>query len=256
MTVLSGPSLRKRGRCALRIELRDGRVIKARRLESAKAARDLFEIRSGLETAFAPAIGWHDAVVVEEWVEGTPLERVATEFRIEEAGALLGRLHAAPQSGPDVVPTARWLEEAIEQLHVVRLESKLRTEEVASLEGMLRDGDPGLAPNGIVHKDFCPENMIVDAAGQIRVIDNEWMEMGPIGFDLSRTRGRWPMSAFEWEGFLDGYGSEVRDPIASQKFWWIVTALFTSRIRWNESVEHLSEPLGWLRTISASGDSS
>lgn len=250
MTALSGHAQHKRGRWALRVELTDGVTVKARRLESASAAKRSFELRAGLEKAFAPAICWHDTVLLEEWIDGAPLDAAAERERLEEAGALLGRLHSAPHPGVHCIGVRPWREEATETLRRIRDEAKLRTREIAVLESLLDESDPGMAPSALVHRDFCAENLLIDSAGRLRVIDNEWIEVGPIGFDLSRTRGRWPLADRSWSLFWRGYRSEGLGDPGAGSFWETVVALRTAAIRWH-APDSLSEPLDRLRVLAS-----
>ena len=106
----------KRGRRAYRVELEDGTSVKVRCLESPNAAQELVALRAGLEARFAPVIGRHGCVLVEMWIEGVVLTAAEAECHLEEAGSLLGRLHATKlDDGPRTIETAEWRELASDE---------------------------------------------------------------------------------------------------------------------------------------------
>jgi len=249
--LISPPDEHKRGRCAYRVELEDGRSIKARWLESAEAASRLFELRAGLEAAFAPATAHHGRVLLEAWIEGVPLSEIDSEARVEEAGSLLGRLHSIEVAAtPPTVGTLEWRERARAELEILGEDGKLGLSEVARLDAELERWDPGTARLACVHRDFCAKNMLVDASGRLRVVDNEWFTIDPAGFDLGRTFTRWPMSDGGWERFLRAYRATARVDPGPLPFWKIVVALWTARIRLNRAPERLAGPLGLLRRFA------
>lgn len=249
--LISPPDEQKRGRCVYRVELEDGHTIKARRLESVGAASRLFELRAGLEPAFAPATARHGRVLLEAWIEGVPLNQLDSEARAEDAGALLGRLHSIEvATTPLTVSTLEWRERAKAQLQILGEGGKLGLREVARLDAELQRWDPGSARLARVHRDFCAENMLIDERGHLRVIDNEWFTIDPAGFDLGRTFTRWPMSEGAWARFLRAYRSTARVDPGPLSFWKLVVALWTLRIRLHQPPEHLARPLGLLRRFA------
>jgi hypothetical protein len=248
---ISRPEVRKRRRFTYRVELEDGRTIKVRQLESVEAASRLLELRVGLEEAFAPAMARHGPVLLETWIEGVPLTELDPEARVEEAGALLGRLHSIElPAGPQMVSTLKWRERTKADLEILVEGGKLGLRELARLDAELDRWDPGTARLACVHQDFCAENMMIDAGGRLRVIDNEWLAIDPAGVDLGRTFIRWPMSEGAWERFLRAYRSATRVDPGPLPFWKIVAALWTARIRLNQAPERLAGPLGLLRRFA------
>jgi Ser/Thr protein kinase RdoA (MazF antagonist) len=249
--LISPPDDQKRGRCVYRVELEDGRTIKARRLESAEAASRLFELRADLEGAFAPASAQHGRVLLETWIDGVPLTELDSEARAEDAGALLGRLHSIEVAAtPPTVSTLEWRERATTELEILGEAGKLGLREVAKLDAELHRWDPGTARLACVHRDFCAENMMLDASGHLHVIDNEWLTIDPAGFDLGRTFTRWPMSEGAWERFLRAYRSTARIDPGPLSFWKIVVALWTVRIRLHQTPKRLAGPLVLLRRFA------
>ncbi|MGH7898278.1 MAG: phosphotransferase family protein [Candidatus Binatia bacterium] len=229
--LLSPLGVNKGRRCAYRVEDSAGRVLKAREFESADEARRVFELRAGLEDAFAPALARHGAVLLEEWIEGEPLAERDFGTWAEPAGALLGRLHARPL-GPDqpaTLSTERWIAGAEADLELLGAAGKLAAREVGRLRDEIRRRDPGSSPTALVHTDFSAGNMLIDGEGRLRIIDNEGLAVRPPGLDLGRTFHLWPMPAATWQRFRRGYRSVASDPGASG-FWRIVATLVGARL--------------------------
>lgn len=251
--VLISPLQERKGiRFAYRVELEDGRTIKARHFGSEEDARRLFELSAGLEAAFARPLAQYGPVLVEEWIEGVPLSDLQGEAWAEDAGILLGRLHATPL-GAQVPPTSstrRWREAAESDLALIGLAGKLAAGEAASLQTEIARRDPGLARVVLIHKDFSAENMLIDIHGQLRIIDNEQLEIAPAAFDLGRTFHRWPMSDGTWTRFLRGYRSSApREPEAIA-FWKIVASLETTRVFLQRFPARLDASLALLRRFA------
>jgi Ser/Thr protein kinase RdoA (MazF antagonist) len=232
-----------KGRYSFRVELEGGVSIKARLLETADAALRLFELRGGLDEAFAPAIASHGRVILEAWIEGQPL--TDAEEWVEEAGSLLGRLHIRYPSNREP-ETRTWRERGIDALDNLSGPGMLDAEQVGSLRATLCRCDPERERAVLVHLDFCGENMVIDGRGRLRVIDNEWMMFEPAGLDLARTFSRWPMSEGAAERFLRAYRDVAEIDLGSLPFWQIAVAAFTARFR-IATERDPSLPLAWLR---------
>jgi phosphotransferase family enzyme len=225
------PLKSKRGRVTCRVDAEDGRRVKLRYLGSHEEARRLYELRAGLEPAFVPALAQYGAVLVEEWIEGSLLVDGDADAWAEEAGALLGRLHATPlgAEAPPTCSTWTWMESTESDLGILADAGRVSPDEAARLRAELGRLDPGSAPSAVIHRDFCAENMLIDDHGRLRVIDNEWFMIGPAGFDLGRTYHRWPMSDGAWERFCRAYASATGPPEALE-FWILAAAAFGARV--------------------------
>ena len=251
--VLISPLKERKGiRFAYRVELEDGRRVKARHFGSEEGARRLFELSAGLGESFARPLAQYGPVLVEEWVEGGPLSGLEAEAWAEDAGILLGRLHTTPLGArvPPTSSTRRWREAAESDLTLISLAGKLAAGEVASLQSEIARRDPEVARVVLIHKDFCAENMLIDLHGRLRVIDNEQLEIAPAALDLGRTFHRWPMSHGTWTRFLRGYRSSApREPEAIA-FWKIVASLETTRVFLQRLPARLDASLALLRRFA------
>jgi Ser/Thr protein kinase RdoA (MazF antagonist) len=244
---------RKGRRGAYRIEDDAGRVVKARQFEDADTARRVFELRAGLEAAFAPALARHDTVILEEWIEGVPVAAGDWDRWVEPAGALLGRLHARPLPpyAATTTSTRAWIEDAASDLETLGTARALTSAEVARLRAAIGAHDPGTARTALAHLDFCADNMVVDGQDRLRVIDNELLAIRPPGLDLARTFHLWPMPAAAWARFRGGYLSVVPADPGAAIFWQRVATLRGVRIFLARSPARRDATLGLLRRLLA-----
>jgi hypothetical protein len=243
---------RKGRRWAYRVDTDDGRIVKARLFESAEAARAVFELCARLEEAFAPALARYDAVLIEEWVRGDPLLELDWESHVEEAGALLARLHGL-ETAP-ALSTSRWREDAGATLDQLGATRKLSGREVETLRAEIERRDPGEAPGVIVHLDFCADNMLIDTDGRLRIVDNELLSIAPAGLDLARTFELWPMPASTWRCFRRAYDAIGAAEPGAAGFWRIVTTLTSARIFRERSEERFEAALARLRRQTVGED--
>ncbi|MCZ7596746.1 MAG: aminoglycoside phosphotransferase family protein [Gammaproteobacteria bacterium] len=247
---MSPLGIQKGRRLAYRVDLRDGATIKVREYENEDAARSAFELNAALGRVFAGALARYGRVVVEEWIEGAPLAPDDEHRTIEEAGEILGRLHASfPQSSSGRVGTGRWRREAVVDLDLLLQAGCVQRDDADRLLGIVDETDPGEACTTVIHLDFCAENMVRDGGGALRVVDNELLCIGPRGLDLGRTFHRWPFAAANWSGFLAGYLLHAGDPGAAP-FWRIVAALLGARVFLQRCPERLPTAIEHLQSLA------
>ena len=221
-------------RAAFRVRLADGRVLKARRVESAQHAATLAAIWPLIEgLRFSPGVACAGNALLEAWLPGSPLDATTTTHaRLEEAGDLLGRLHRlalprAPGFAPQAAQTPARLLRRVERhlLTLVDLGLVSRSQCRGLLDAATRSLPPRLDA-GLMHHDFCAENLIVSPAGHLWAIDNEDMRFGPLDADLARCFLRWPMSPADQEAFWTGYcRHRSGEPYATHRPFWSIWAL-------------------------------
>jgi len=113
--------------------------------------------------------------------------------------------------------------------------------------------DPGATLVGLVHTDLCGENIVIDRAGRLHVVDNERLSVDALGFDLGRTWCRWPLPPRQWELFRSTYASAARieEPLASFGFWSLVAVVKSAELRLRLDRGRAHVPLDRLRRMAA-----
>ncbi|WP_295887788.1 aminoglycoside phosphotransferase family protein [uncultured Thiohalocapsa sp.] len=226
-------------RAAFRIALRDGRELKGRRLESVQRCEALTRIWPLLgDLSFSRGLAHRGAALLEPWIPGEPLTPAqTTSARLAEAGDMLGRLHclalpARLATGHTPLPerAMRQLERHLGTLASLGLLSRAQTR--ALLERAAEQW-PQRLERGLIHHDFCAENLIVTGQDALWAIDNEDMRVGALDADLARCFLRWQMSIGDREAFLDGYRRHRSDKPyqAHARFWSIWTLAGAAEFR-------------------------
>ena len=217
--------------------------LKLRRMDDEAEAARLCELSDAMPPAFVRPLGHHGAVVFEPWIEG--VEPGGDGDWIEQAGAELGRLHEAAEG---TVDTSQWAATAAADVAVLADLGAIDADEAATLAGLVADEDPGSARAALLHRDFCPENFLIDREGALVIFDNEWLLHGPAGVDLGRTFHRWPMPAAQRERFLAGYTAVAGEP-SDPGYWALVADLFGARVLCQRALnEELAPLLAALRS--------
>jgi len=224
---------------AYRVELADGLIVKLRRPERPDRAAHACRLleRFG-DPRLAVVILREGDLVVEEWIEGASLAGEAPRpEHVGGAAAFLAALHRARvdgvPAGTTMAPT-ELRDATCSRIEGLRRLALLSVTQGAALSSAVRRCAPAVAATAITHNDLCGENIVVDAAGELRIVDNENVRLGFVDFDLARTWYRWQLDPADWEHFLARYATEGgRRPDAEAfEFWKIAVAA-------KGAVEHL-----------------
>jgi thiamine kinase-like enzyme len=211
---------RGRPRSAFRVVLEDGRTFKLRRFKSPERAAEVADLTRRLRDLGLPqTVLRRDGVMLVEWITGAPLLQSAShDERIEEAAELLARIHATKSFAGRALPFATSTHDELaamgHELETLLRAGRLDTAAAQAIDRIVRERDPRHAACGIAHGDFSAENLLVDRAGRLRVIDNEELALGILALDLARVGSRWPMSAPAWRRFLAAYRAAGGEPAA------------------------------------------
>lgn len=244
-------------RSALRIDLESGETVKARRLEDEDTARLLFELRQYLPEAFVPAFSCRGPVLLERWVDGEVIGHTQPgEAHLREAGRLLTGVHAIPvvagQPMHQRESTAAWRNEAEQSLAMIVAAGEFDAQEAQRVREMLARLDPGRAPVGLTHVDFCGENMLIDRGHRLRVFDNDRVRIGPLGFDLARARYRWALEPAAWTCFRDAYagGPWSAEALGTLGFWEVMAVVKSAIFRLRTDPALVRIPATRLRQLA------
>lgn len=248
-------------RAALRVTLADGRRVKLRRLGTPDEVAVLSELLRALAPlGFPQVIARRGRALVVEWVEGRAFaDAPATRQAIGSAGRLLGGIHrTAPSRGrplPAPGSAVRELERCDAQLSELADAERLSRTEAAAISDAIRGTTPPRPLHGIVHGDFAPENLVVDAGGALRAIDNEAVRVGVLDLDLARVWTRWPLPRRHWEVFLDAYGSAFGRRVADRDLagWKLRARVLSAWYRVSFGRAGAEAAVGRLRELAGSG---
>ena len=227
-------------RRSYRISCLDGRTFKGRYFLSAARAEVAWRIHERFGSPIlAKAIARRDEAMLEEWVEGSVLAGgPITPALLRQAGRLLGSLHACP--APDIDDVAHeplgiegWLRRTDDNLDLLEDQGVLSAPVVARLRDVVRARRAEAVTIGVVHRDLCPENLVLRPDGELVSVDNGSLTIGSIAEDLARVRYRWPMSVRELEAFCAGY-EEFRSAEGLRDvpwFWRVIVLVNSARAR-------------------------
>jgi len=248
-------------RFAALVELQGGGRIKVRRVRDERRAAEVFSLCRGLPVPELARIHLRSgAILVEEWIEGTPLQSLPADEACERAAAAwLGRLHSISSVNGVRVrsrqKTDPWREKAFRDLQQLVAGGVLDTGIGAGLQRGLAALDPGTTEIGATHLDLCPENLVLDSGGALRVVDNEWLCLGPLELDLATSWHRWPMPASHWERFVDAYSAARQTGTTTDRmaFWRIVTLSKSAAYRHRLRLPGGEEALAKLTVLARTG---
>jgi len=207
-----------------RIECENGLVMKGRTSVSRRLGRRVRSILRRLpQYHFSQILEIEDNCLLEEWVEGTTLDRQSTSTHlIKECGRLLGVIHTTVADARSFgrLSTDRyqnWIKASLLHLILRDCLDRYRTE---YLLNEIINRLPEYTDYGITHRDFGPDNL-VRRNGKLISIDNMLMNYQAYHEDLARAWYGWGCSDDQFQLFLEGY-SEHRSAslfLEEQGFW-------------------------------------
>jgi Ser/Thr protein kinase RdoA (MazF antagonist) len=208
-------------------------MLKVRSFPSSDAAAAMVQLRGliGEHPGFAHVLACRGPYVLEEWVEGAVLEgREISPAQAQACGTLLAELHltALPAHSPSRPQGSELAAESRARLHELAAAGALTTLESTRLaEGLLAQV-PADVRQGLIHFDFCGENLVWAEGRGVVSIDNERLRMGPFAYDLGRTLALWQLPEQAQQAFLSGYLAAGGPAEDSNRAYWILVALITS----------------------------
>jgi hypothetical protein len=244
--VLSYRRCGNRVSAAFRLECAAGEVVKGRRTWTRGDARRIRSIVAHLDPRrFQPVLEHRGSALLEQWVDGPCARDLSVgEDLLVDGGSLLGALHAVP-AAPSLAAGAATLHGLTGRLaqRLTHLGGAfLRPRDAAALLALARRTAPAAASAGFIHRDLCPENLVL-RDGALCSVDNGLLTFGFHDLDLARTAYRWPLERRAFDVFLDGY-RPFRDPSAflRHRAFWTIYALAGAAIRLVDRRDTTSAP--------------
>jgi hypothetical protein len=241
---------------AYRVTLADGRRVKLRRpSRPERAARAWQLLESIADARFAMVILREGDLVVEEWVDGTPVGESPRPEHVASAAAFLAALHRVRIDGIDtgqVMSTTAMRDATCSRLEGLRQYALLAGDKETRLSTAVRSLAPTTAATGITHNDLCGENLVVDVSGKLRIVDYDDVAPGFVDLDLARTWYRWELEPTSWEHFLAQYVAEggTRPAASAFEFWKIAAVTKSAVVRLAASPEQREHALARLRALA------
>lgn len=242
-------------RASFRLRFADGRVLKGRRFDSEDEAARVWALSRLLDRRHFPDIvARQGKAVLVEWVEARAWDEMRPPLRLyEQLGEVLGALHCVRL--PDAAATGRgvtldsWQRRLRGNLaQLVRLNVLSDQEEELATELAMQVA-PIQLETGVVHGDFCSENIVVTSGGRAWIVDNERLSIDAPAYDLARTWYRWPMDPDGQGAFLRGY-SRQRSPNDFREHFsfWVIAVLSEAAVfRVSSATPDMNVPLERLR---------
>ena len=242
---------------AFRLQFADGRVLKGRRVDTAQQAETVEYVSQCLGHRGLPRVwGRCGRALLTEWVEGEVLAAGPCDPEVlRQCGTLQGFVHSRelPEGSPSPANTMKSWQRTLERRLVELVESGVLENLVARHAVEIARGyAPPHCALGFAFVDFCADNIVQQASGEVCVVDNETLSIEPCDYDLARTWYRWPMKGADREAYFSGYRVHRRLEtfLAHFPHWAIAAlvdgALFRAR---RGGVEAAAVPVGRLRAL-------
>ena len=209
------------------IEFMDGQKIKGRILpdqETRIRITSLLSYLAGLP--LSPLIASEGRCLIEKWIVGESLRLDCLDDKdFVDAANVLGAFHTIPSPDVDLpseMDFVKTLQLNLEEfLNTLVEHHKLNHRETRVLAERAESNVPGRVTTGIIHNDFCFDNLVRDEWLQLHLVDNNSLQIGAIDFDIGKAFSKWPMSKRHRRLFLDTY-SRHRSTLEFEKhdtFW-------------------------------------
>lgn len=235
-------------RDTFRLDFAGGVTLKGRRLASPAAATRVEAIVARLDPErFPPVVARRGAALLEAWITGETLDLLPPRAEhLRWAAETLAGVHRIPPPRP-CAPLRLRARLVLLSRHLGRLADAgvLLRVDAARLRELALGNAPQETDYALIHRDLCPENIVVDPSGRLFCIDNAAARGGAPDEDLARTCYRWPLDARASSEFLDAY-RVFRDPrgfLEHRRFWMVAALSHASWIRHSRGYARADVPL-------------
>jgi aminoglycoside phosphotransferase len=190
-----------------------------------------------------PPLARAGRITAETWVEGADLASFRLSARqLDAAAALLANLHCFPgPPGEDLPrshstgPALSFAERHLSDLVGGGLVTATEGRSLRAILGRLPDHSPW----GLMHGDFCGENLVERPDGVVVSVDHEGLGRGFIEYDLARAWYRWDLPVTAGRRFERSYrvASRSAPPAAAeQRAWRVAAAVKGAHLRYRRGV--------------------
>jgi len=98
---------------------------------------------------------------------------------------------------------------------------------------------PDEATIGLIHTDFCPENLVQHRGSKLCSVDNESLQLGYLAYDLARCWYRWPLQGAEGAAFIKAYEDMRESSDFREHFpFWFISVLTEAAVYRLDSPTH------------------
>ena len=195
---------------AFRLQFADGCILKGRYVDTPQQAQTVEYVSHCLGYRGLPRVwGRCGRALLTEWVDGEVLTAGPCDREVlRQCGALQGFVHSRPLpecSSLPANPMESW-QPALQRRLAELVDSGVLENPVARHAAEIaRTYAPPRCVLGFAYVDFCADNIVLQASGDVCVIDNETLSIEPCDYDVGRTWYRWPMARADREAYFGGY---------------------------------------------------
>lgn len=248
---------------AFRVLYADGQARKAVRCAQPAQAALVVAISRRIDpAAFAPVLAHAGAALLMPWIDGVPLHATGWDVHeVQHGGRMLAALHAAAvpeDAAANAVGLERYATLLRRNLAILVRQSAIAEDQAQALLALAQAHAPSACSAAVVHRDLCPENLVRQPSGALRVVDVETLSIGARDYDLARTWYRWPMPPDQRQALFDAYVADGgRRPDWHHFPYWAICATASSAAQrqqlWPAGATIPLQRLGALRRHLESG---
>ena len=244
-------------RACFKLDLADGRILKARIVDTDADGARIEYLTSLLDRRHFPKlITRRGCVLLTEWANGASLAGLNWPLHLlNTCGSLQGSLHTVSvpveQTRGEVRSSLKRHGELEKRIQTLENSRIIEEHECRNLKELARVHAPEEFDVGLVHGDFCSDNIVVDGHEHVHVIDNETLAIDAYDYDLARTWYRWPMSSIQSKAYFHGYGHHrsLETFLAHFPYWAISALVDSALFRLRCEPRELSTPVERLRNL-------
>lgn len=240
---------------SFRLTLNSDKLVKVRLLlpgRSAETIKHLLQLGSGAKRC-ARIMAVNGRCILEEWIEGEPLPLASCDSdTLIACGRSLAEIHNTPlPTKPELIPqNPSALDRLLQDISILTTEGWLTTSETNDLLCRAMATMPSFSREGLVHFDYCGENIILHKDRGPLSIDNETITLGSFSLDIARTFVRWGLDDKSQGLFLSGYlAADGPAELECLRFWSVVALAWSAAIRIRHGNQDCGPQISALRRL-------